>query len=128
MAASTRPATSATLRAMSRRTRPDWGEPRRAVPPKLGGFKTSVSAAHPLVRWTKMSGRPSTPTVVAEPASRIASAAAQLRAPVKTAKIEIGSASTCSGGADGGMDATGNQCGEAPAAVAINLVAHRIKR
>ena len=83
---------------------------------------------HPMVRGTKMSGRPSTPTVVAEPASRIAGTAAQLIAPMKTTKIEIGSASTCSGGADGGMDAAGNQCGDAPAAVAIDLVAKHITR
>jgi hypothetical protein len=46
--------------------------------------------------------------------------------PVRTAKIEIGVASPCSGGADGGMDATGNQCGEPPpAAAAVNLAVRR---
>ena len=55
-------------------------------------------------------------------------AAAPPSVPVKTAKIEIGSESPCSGGADGGMDVTGNQCGEAPAAAGINLVAQHIRR
>jgi hypothetical protein len=44
---------------------------------------------------------------------------------VKTAKIDNASASPCSGGAYGGMDANGNQCEEPPAAAGVNLAARR---
>ncbi|MDH5286567.1 MAG: hypothetical protein OEX23_08045 [Betaproteobacteria bacterium] len=104
------------------------GITRSAQAAKLGGVQPSVAAARTLIGSEKMSGPPSTQTVVAEPASRMAKAAALPSVPVETAKIEIGSASPCSGGADGGMDVTGNQCGEAPAATGILLVAHHSKR
>lgn len=67
----------------------------------------------PVIRWAKMSGRSSAPTVVAAPAGRTGPAAAPASAPVKTAKVQNGSEAPCSGGAYGGMDVNGNQCGEA---------------
>jgi hypothetical protein len=90
-----------------------------------------VSAGHPLfwdryeplIRWVRASGRSSTPTVVAAPASRMVRAAVPASAPVKTAKVQNRSESHCSGGAYGGMDVNGNQCGEAPAPEGSSLVA-----
>jgi len=77
----------------------------------------------PLIRWAKMSGPSSTPTVVAVPASRMGRAAVPASAPVKTAKVHNESEAPCSGGAYGGMDVNGMQCGEAPAPEGSNLVA-----
>jgi hypothetical protein len=90
-----------------------------------------VSAEHPsfwaryepLIRWAKMSGGSSTPTVVAAPARRMVRAAVPASTPVKTAKVQNGSEAPCSGGAYGGMDVNGNQCGEAPVPEGSNLVA-----
>lgn len=90
-----------------------------------------VSAQHPsfwdryepLIRWAKMSGRSSTPTVVAAPASRMGRAAVPASALVRTAKVQNGSEAPCSGGAYGGMDVNGNQCGEALAPEGSKLVA-----
>ena len=50
--------------------------------------------------------------VLPQAASRFAEAVPAPTVPVKTSKIETVDASLCSGGADGGMDATGNQCSE----------------
>jgi hypothetical protein len=49
-------------------------------------------------------------------------------APVKTAKVENWSEAPCSGGAGGGMDVNGNQCGEAPEIAGISLVAQQVIR
>jgi hypothetical protein len=46
----------------------------------------------------------------AEPVSRYSKAAATTVATAKNSNVEVGSGPECSGGADGGMDATGNQC------------------
>jgi hypothetical protein len=101
-----------------------------SVPParatKSGGVHPSTLAVPPSIHPDKLSGPPSTPVVVAKSANRMASAAAPPSAPVKTAKIETGAMSPCSGGAEGGMDATGNQCGEPPAAAAVKLAARRL--
>ncbi len=78
----------------------------------------------PLIRWVKMSGPSSMPTVVAAPASRMVRAAVPASAPVKTAKVQNWSEASCSGGAYGGMDVNGNQCGEALAPEENTLVAH----
>jgi hypothetical protein len=56
------------------------------------------------------------PNVVAQGTSRFPKAVAPPVAPIKTSKIDSGDGSTCSGGANGGMDATGNECGENPVA------------
>jgi hypothetical protein len=79
----------------------------------------------PLIRWVKMS---STPTVVAAPASRMGRAAVAASARVKTAKVQNGSEAPCSGGAYGGMDVNGNQCGEAPAPEGSSPVARIVAR
>jgi hypothetical protein len=42
---------------------------------------------------------------------------------VKTAKVQNWSEAPCSGGAYGGMDVNGNQCGEAPAPEGSSLAA-----
>jgi hypothetical protein len=94
---------------------------------KMGGVHASASAALAPTRSAKMSGQPSTPTVVATQASRIVRAAAQPGAPAKTARIQHWSEAPCAGGAYGGMDVNGDECGEAPAAERVNLVAqHKI--
>jgi hypothetical protein len=72
-----------------------------------------------------MSGQPSTPTVVATPAGRMVRAAAQSDAPMKTSRMQHWSEAPCAGGAYGGMDVNGDECGEAPAAERVNLVAQR---
>jgi hypothetical protein len=77
----------------------------------------------PLIRLAKSSGRSSTPTVVAAPASRMGRVAVPASAPVKTVKVQNWSEASCSGGAYGGMDVNGNQCGEAPAPEGSNVVA-----
>lgn len=95
---------------------------------KMGGVKTAASAAPPAIHSAKMSGPPSTPAAVAMPASPIARVVASPSVPARIAKLETVSPSLCSGGADGGMDATGNQCVDAPAIAEVNLVSRRTKR
>ena len=90
---------------------------------KMSVVHILIPAAAPPIRSAKMSGRSSTPTVVAVPASRTVRAAVPASAPVKTAKVQNWSEAPCSGGAYGGMDVNGNQCGEAPALEGSNLVA-----
>ena len=91
---------------------------------KMSGVHLSTLATAPLTRSAKMSDRSSTPAVVAAPAARMVRAAVPASPPpVKTVKIEIWSEATCSGGADGGMDVNGNQCGQAPAPEGGILVA-----
>jgi hypothetical protein len=81
---------------------------------KMKGVRASIPAVAPPTRSAKMSGRSSTPTVVAAPARRMVRAAVPASTPVKTAKVQNWSEAPCSGGAYGGMDVNGNQCGEAP--------------
>lgn len=50
------------------------------------------------------------PAVRAAPTDRFRNVASTAVATVRTSKIQTGSESMCSGGVDGGMDATGNQC------------------
>jgi hypothetical protein len=95
---------------------------------KMGGVNTVVSAAPPSIHSAKMSGPPSTTAVVAVPASHITRAVASPSVPARIAKLETVPASLCSGGADGGMDASGNQCAHAPAIAEINLASPRTKR
>jgi len=78
---------------------------------KMSGHP-SLRAAEPAVRSERMSRRQAAPTVVAAPASKTMRTAEPVSLPSKMAKVEGGSASTCSGGAGGGMDVNGNQCGE----------------
>ena len=90
---------------------------------KMKGVHVPIPAAAPPIRSAKMSGRSSTPTVVAAPASRMVRAAVPASAPVKTTKVQNWSEAPCSGGAYGGMDVNGNQCGEALAPEGSNRVA-----
>lgn len=87
------------------------------------GHPTFWERYEPLIRWAKMSGPSSAPTVVAAPAGRMGPVAVSANAPVRTAKVQNGSEAPCSGGAYGGMDVNGNQCGEAPAVDGSTLVA-----
>lgn len=84
---------------------------------KMSGIQQSIAAPIFTRVAAKMSSTPAKTTVSAQEASRIAKAAPPPIPPVKTAKIETVDASSCSGGADGGMDATGNQCSEHPVAL-----------
>jgi hypothetical protein len=60
----------------------------------------------------KMSPRLAVLDVSAQGATRIVKAALPASALLKTSKIKTVDPSPCSGGPDGGMDATGNQCNE----------------
>jgi hypothetical protein len=83
---------------------------------KTGRVWASASAALPAVRLVKMSSQDSAPTARAVPASGKLRAAAPSSVPAKTAKTAAGSEAFCSGGAGGGMDLNGAECGEASAA------------
>ena len=83
---------------------------------KMGGIQQSTAATVVPRLPANMSGSPARPNVSAQGTSRIAKVAPPPSAPVKISKIETAVASPCSGGPDGGMDATGNQCGEYPVA------------
>lgn len=102
-------------------TGPGIPPPARAA--KMTGVQQAVVAVGPVVRAPKMAARPSTPAVVAESPTRIAKVATQRSAPAKSAKMESGPVSSCSGGPDGGMDATGVQCGEAIAGAGFPILA-----
>ena len=93
---------------------------------KMSGVHLSTLATAPFIRSAKMSGRPPAPTVVAAPAARMVRAAVPASpTPVKTVKVENWSEASCSGGADGGMDVNGNQCGQAPTSDGGILVARK---
>ena len=82
-----------------------------------------ASAKRPAIRLTQVSGQKSTPAAMAVPASKKDRAAAPPDMPAKTAKTEIGSEAFCSGGASGGMDVNGDECGEALAPAELSLIA-----
>ncbi len=79
---------------------------------KMGRIKQSKPTEARTGPTAKMSGALAKPTAVAQGTSRFPKVVALPVPPVKTSKIEVGDASPCSGGAGGGMDATGNECGE----------------
>ena len=83
---------------------------------KMGRVEPSKPTEARTGSTAKMSAALAKPTVVAQGASRFPKVVAPPVAPVKTSKIDVGDASPCSGGANGGMDATGNECGESPVA------------
>ena len=83
---------------------------------KVGSVWTSASAALPAIRLVKTSSQASTPTAKAVPASGKLRAAVPSSVPARTAKTAAGSEAFCSGGAGGGMDLNGAECGEASAA------------
>ncbi|HJW53124.1 MAG TPA: hypothetical protein VJ501_14020 [Burkholderiaceae bacterium] len=74
-----------------------------------------ASAKRPAIRLTQVSGQKSTPPAMAAPASKKDRAVS-----AKTARAEIGSEAFCSGGASGGMDVNGDECGESwPAELSV---------
>lgn len=85
---------------------------------KAGNVRDSASAAQAAIRTlTKSSSQNSVPTAIAVPASIKLQARALPSVTAKTAKTAAGSEAFCSGGAGGGMDVNGNECG-VPAAAA----------
>jgi hypothetical protein len=81
-----------------------------AAPPDELNWKHSSGRARPLaIRLSKNSMPQFRASTLAMSASRTAAA---VIAPPTTTKNERTFNATCSGGADGGMDATGNQCSE----------------
>ena len=88
---------------------------------KVGNVRHSASAAHPAIRTlTKTSSQQSLSTAMAVLASTKLQARALTGVSAKTAKTAAGSESFCSGGAGGGMDVNGNECGVASAAEKFN--------
>ena len=77
---------------------------------------TKMSAV-PVALITSGSAAPVMSIQSAQGISRIIKAPLPPSEPVKTSKIETPVSASCSGGADGGMDATGNQCNETPVIV-----------
>ena len=92
---------------------------------KMSGVHVSLQAAAPLIRSANMSVLSPTAKIAAAQASRIVRAAMPATPRVKTSTVENGSEAACSGGAGGGMDVNGNQCGEATALVGSTLVARK---
>jgi len=85
---------------------------------KMGSARASASAARPAIRSAKQSSQNSAPTAMAVPASgKLQAAAPGISA--KTAKTAPGSEAFCSGGAGGGMDVNGAECGGFSAATEI---------
>ena len=80
----------------------------------LASAKASASRLMPT------SGQKPTPTSMAVPASRKLQAAAPPSVSAKTVKTAAGSEAFCSGGAGGGMDVNGAECGEASAAAEMS--------
>jgi hypothetical protein len=88
---------------------------------KVGNVRASPSAVQPATRsLAKTSSQSSVPTAMAVPASAKLQAGAMPSVSAKTAKTAAGSEAFCSGGAGGGMDVNGNECGEASAAAEIS--------
>jgi hypothetical protein len=92
---------------------------------QMGSVRASASAARSAIR---LAGQNSAPTARAVPASGKHQAAAPPSVFAKTAKTVAGSEAFCSGGAGGGMDVNGAECGEASAAADISLVAQHTVR
>jgi hypothetical protein len=91
---------------------------------KVGNVRASPSAAQPATRsLAKTSSQSSVPTAMAVPASAKLQAGAMPSVSAKSAKTAMtaaGSEAFCSGGAGGGMDVNGNECGEASAAAEVS--------
>jgi hypothetical protein len=91
---------------------------------KVGNVRALTSAAQPAIRTlAKTSSQNPVPAVMAVPTSAklqigaLPSATAKI---AKTAMTAAGSEAFCSGGAGGGMDVNGNECGEASASSEIS--------
>jgi hypothetical protein len=80
---------------------------------------------HALATGSRMTGAsaPATRTAsVRQPADRFPAAAKASTEPIHTAKISESHEPSCSGGVDGGIDATGNQCNSVDGATSVALV------
>lgn len=87
----------------------------------VGNVRASGSAAHPAIHFlATTSSRDSAPTAKAVPAISNLQPAAPPSVSAKAAKTAAGSEAFCSGGAGGGMDVNGNECGQASAAAEIS--------
>ena len=94
-----------------------------AVPSaQLSGGRWSSLQRPPLALATQRLRPQFRSTAIAIPVSRLSVGGVTVIAPPKTIKIEVVPEATCSGGADGGMDATGNQC-NVQSAAAGNAIA-----
>jgi hypothetical protein len=88
----------------------------RAQSAKMSGSEhrgALLAGPHPSA---KLSATLAAPAAVAQGTGRFMKVAVSPHAPVHTSKIEEPDAPACSGGTDGGTDATGNQCGAFPVA------------
>jgi hypothetical protein len=92
----------------------------RAESPQLtartGGGQRSVPVAHRVKHVPMSAAAAAAPMPKAKPVSHYPKAAATAVATAKTPNTEVESGLECSGGADGGMDPTGNQCNNSPPA------------
>jgi len=79
---------------------------------KMSGIERSTFVSVGTRPSAKMSAVPVASIALAQGTNRIGKASPPPSEPVKTAKIETGVSASCSGGGEGGMDATGNQCNE----------------
>jgi hypothetical protein len=80
---------------------------------KIAPAKAALVSTAPIA---KMSGAANTPKLAAPGPHRFTNAATPIANPVHTTKVDGGHTSPCSGGSYGGMDMTGNQCGDYPVA------------
>ncbi len=99
---------------------------------KVGNVRAVTSAAQPAIRsLAKTASQNSVPAVMAVRTSVKLQVAALPSVTAKTAMTAMtaaGSEAFCSGGAGGGMDVNGNECGEASAASEISGYLRRLDR
>jgi hypothetical protein len=89
---------------------------------KMSGIERSMVVKVATRPSVKTSAVPAASRLSTYGVSRIAKAPPSPSEPVKTAKIDTSVSASCSGGGDGGMDATGNQCNETRPPVNAPLV------
>jgi hypothetical protein len=94
-----------------------------AQPPESGDVQQSDMAAPLAVLSKVVPGETLIPEVAMALVSRTEEVTVAASVSTSSTQIEIASVTSCSGGPDGGMDATGNQCNAAPDAVEITLLA-----
>jgi hypothetical protein len=88
----------------------------------VGGVYASALAAPPVARSVPPD-EALKPAVDTAPVGRAEGGTVAAIAPASISRIDVASAPQCSGGPDGGTDATGNQCNEAPDAAEITHLA-----
>jgi hypothetical protein len=79
---------------------------------KTSGWQRSTQALQHVRPVATAAAAAVSPMSKTEPTSRFPKAAATPVAMVKNSKVEPGLEPECSGGTDGGMDASGNQCNQ----------------